>query len=133
MADKAAKTKDTVKDTTTASTSKRVEPVIAKGAMPEGFTPPAKSSGGGGAAKYPFADLNTGEFFGVKNKTKRQMASAVLNANDRYSVVAKDAKGKKVRTNVEREFYAVDVDQPTAEKLKGTPFEGSTVLVVRSK
>lgn len=113
--------------------AERVEPEIATGELLEGFEPPAKTSGGFGKAKYPFADLAPGGYFGVKNKTKRQMASAVGNANDRYSTVTKNADGKKVRLNIEREFYAVDVDGATAEKLKGTAFEGSKVLIVRSK
>ena len=113
--------------TPTPAPKPQVEIVV--GDLPEGFTPPAKKT----ATKYPFDQLEVGKVFGVKGKTKRQMTSTVAAANDRYSSVGKNAEGKKVRTNIERGFYAVDVDQATAKTLEGTALEGSTVLVIRSK
>ncbi len=110
-----------------------VEPEVVTGTMPEGFTPPEPKRSGG-ATKYPIDDLATGAFFGVKNKTKRDMAGIVNRANTKYSTRAKDpSTGKNKVLSTEREFYAVDVDQATAKSLKGTDFEGSTVLVVRRK
>lgn len=98
----------------------------------EGFTPPPKPTGGN-ATKYPFDDLETGEYFSVVGKTKRQMASPVGNANRKYRAEGKDAAGNVIAVDQEREFYAVDVDAKTAKELKGTAHEGATVLVVRSK
>ena len=57
----------------------------------------------------------------------------VNNANKKYRNVAKDAAGNPQATTQEREFYAVDVDADTAKRLKGTPHEGATAMVVRSK
>jgi len=110
-----------------------VEPEVVTGKMPEGFTPPEPKRSGG-ATKYPIDDLAAGAFFGVKNKTKRDMAGIVNRANTKYSTRATDpSTGKNKVLSTEREFYAVDVDQATANSLKGTDFEGSTVLVVRRK
>lgn len=110
-----------------------VEPEVVTGTMPEGFTPPEPKRSGG-ATKYPIDDLATGAFFGVKNKTKRDMTGIVNRANTKYSTRAKDpSTGKNKVLSTEREFYAVDVDQATAKSLKGSDFEGSTVLVVRRK
>ena len=114
------------------NTKPRVEPQITTGALPEGFTPPAQPTrGGGNASKYPFDDLEVGGAFGVKNKTRRQMLGPVRSANLRFTSEAKDAEGNVVNKTQDREFYAVDVDDSTAKALKGTPLEGSTVLVVR--
>ena len=121
---------DAAKNTKT----KPVEPEVVTGALLEGFTPPEPTRGGGGKAKYPTDDLEPGAFFGVKNKTKRDMAGPVNRANVKYSTRAKDPNtGKTKVLSTEREFYAVDVDKDTAKSLKGTAFEGSTVLVVRRK
>ena len=119
--------------TAAATNAPRVEPKVATGLI-EGFTPPARPSrGGGNASKYPFADLEVGGYFSVANKTKRQMASPVNNANKKYRSEAKDATGQVVNTIQDREFYAVEVDADTAKKLKGTEHEGAKVLIVRSK
>lgn len=117
-----------------AAKPKTAEPKIATGTI-EGFKPPAKPArtGGGKTSKYPFDSLGVGEFFTVTNKNKRQMASPVNNANKKYRNVAKDAAGNPQATTQEREFYAVDVDADTAKRLKGTPHEGATAMVVRSK
>lgn len=115
--------------------TKRVEAVIVIGAAPAGFAvPPKPSRGGTSAAKYPFDDLaNVGDFFGVKNKERRQLASPITNANKRFRNELKNADGTVASTVQEREFYAVDVDAAMAKALKGTAFEGSSVLVIRSK
>lgn len=111
----------------------RVEPKVAVGKI-EGFTPPPRPTrAGGNASKYPFDSIGVGEFFSVQGKDRRQMGSPIANANKKYRTVAKDAAGNVVRTDQEREFYAVDVDSETAAKLKGTSHEGAKVLVIRSK
>ena len=107
------------------------ETKIATGTI-EGFTPPAAPVSPT-RGKYPFDDLAVGEFFSVSGKTRRQMLAPVKRANDKYLTEAKDADGKVVSSNQEREFYAVEVDAPTANKLKGTDHEGATILIVRSK
>ena len=109
----------------------RTAPDIATGEAPKGFTPPAKPAARGGGSKplYPFDELaNVGDFFGVKN-----MTGPIRSAQKRHTDEVKDAAGEVVSTTVNREFYAVEVDDATAKKLKGTDFEGSSVLVVRSK
>lgn len=127
MADKPKNT-----NTAAASNAPRVEPKVVTGALPEGFTPPAPSRGGGNASKYPFDSLDVGGAFGVKNKTRRQMASPLNNAKKKYRTELTAPDGK-VTKNQTRDFYSVDVDPVMAETLKGTAFEGSTVLIVRSK
>lgn len=117
---------------TTADKSKTPEPKVVTGSLPTNFTlPPKPKAGGGASAKYPFDSLEPGGAFGVQNKTRRQLASAVNNANKKYRNEAKDVDGKVVSKTQGREFYAVDVDDATAKALKGSPLEGSTVLVVR--
>lgn len=109
----------------------RAKPVAITGSI-EGFVPPSKPVHAN-AAKYPFDSIGVGEFFSVQGKNKRQMTSSVANANKKYRAEAKDASGAVVNVVQEREFYAVDVDAATADRLKGTAHEGATVLVVRSK
>ena len=107
------------------------EPVIATGDIDIPLpTKPTRS--GGGKAKYPFDALEAGKFFSVKNKTRREMAAPVANANKRYRNELKDAEGK-VTVVQTREFYAADVNPETAGRLVGTPHEGATTLVIRSK
>lgn len=126
MADKPVTTPKSKNASTT-----RTEARIAVGSI-EGFSPPTKPVRAN-AAKYPFDVLGVGEFFSVLNKNKRQMTSPVANANKKYRAEAKDASGAVVNVVQEREFYAVDVDAATADRLKGSAHEGATVLVVRSK
>lgn len=110
----------------------REEPKVTTGTI-EGFALPPKPRGGGSASKYPFDSLGTGEFFSVGNKSRRQMASPVNNANKKYRSQAKDAAGTVISTTQDREFYSVDVDADLAKKLRGTAHEGAKVLVIRSK
>ena len=106
-------------------------PEIATGSLPEGFTPPEPARSG--KTVYPIDDLAVGGAFGVKNKTKRDLAGVVARANAKYRQTAKDADGKTKVLSTDREFYAVDVDAATAKSLKGSDLEGSTALVVRRK
>ena len=119
-------------NTAAANAAPRVEPKIVTGALPTGFTPPAPSRGGGNTSKYPFDSLEVGGAFGVKNKTRRQMMSPLNNAKKKYRTELTGADGKVVK-NQERDFYSVDVTPEIAETLKGSDFEGSSVLIVRSK
>jgi len=114
-----------------ATRSKRIEPQVLTGKLPEGFTPP--ESRRGGATKYPINSLEVGGAFGVKNKVKRDLAGVINRANVKYSTRAKDAAGKTKVIETGREFYAIDVDAATAKTLTGTDLEGSSVLVVRRK
>lgn len=106
-------------------------PQIATGSLPEGFTPPEPARSG--KTVYPIDDLAPGAAFGVKNKTKRDLAGVVARANAKYRSTGKDANDKTVVLSTEREFYAVDVDAATAKSLKGSDLEGSTALVIRRK
>lgn len=117
---------------TTPAAPKRIEPQVLTGKLPDNFTPPEPTRGGG-ATKYPINDLVVGGAIGVKNKTKRELVGVVNRANVKYSTRAKDASGKTKVVAVDREFYAVDVDADTAKSLVGTDFEGSTVLIIRRK
>lgn len=110
----------------------RVEPIVAVGVI-EGFTPPPKPMrAGSGATKYPFDSLEIGQYFSVRNKTRRQMVGPVSNANKKYRSEAQDETGKVVSTTQEREFYVIEVDAATAKTLKGTTHDGASVLIVRS-
>lgn len=94
------------------------------------ITPPARK--GGAESKYPFDTLEIGKAFGVKGATKRGISSAISNANrkNRSELTNADGTTSKVQT---KHFFAVDVDAARAKELKGTPLEGCTVLVSRSK
>lgn len=134
-APKASDTTDTASTPAPAAATKpksAAAPQIVTGALPAGFTLPEPKRGG--AATYPVDSLEVGGAFGVKNKTKRDMATIVMRANKKYRTEGVDPTTRKTKViSTEREFYAVDVDADTAASLVGTPFEGSTVLVVRSK
>lgn len=110
----------------------KAEPIVALGTVAITL-PPKPTRSGGGKAKYPFADLEVGAYFAVKNKTRREMVGPVSNANKRYRSELKNEAGAVVNTVQDREFYVTDVDAETAKAFKGTELEGSTVLVIRSK
>lgn len=129
----------------------RVEPTLTGVAALE---MPVRASRRGSESKYPFATLEIGQAFGVKNKTAAQLSSIVSNANRKYQVNKTDAAGNVVfKTNemkdaagnvthvptdqpekiAGRHFFAIDVDGDYAKKIKGTPLEGAKVLVFRDK
>ncbi len=91
------------------------------------------SRGGGQAPKYPFDTLDVGALFGVKNKTKRQMANSVSQANKKYRTEILGAEGTAPIKNQTRHFIVTDVTDAIAAQIKGTELEGSTVLVKRDK
>lgn len=116
--------------TTKAKPTTKVEPIIATGDLDITLPPPPVV---GAKSKYPFDDLDVNRFFSVKNKDRRSLLTSVKAANKRWLSETKDASGAVVGSVQEREFYAVDVDAETAKALKGSPHEGATVLVIRSK
>ena len=122
----------TKKTAAPAAATTKVEPIVATGDF-DIILPPKPSRTGTGKGKYPFADLAVNKFFSVKNKDRRSMASAIANANKRYRKELPATPGNPPQVLQEREFYAVDVNADTAEALKGSPHEGATVLIIRSK
>lgn len=115
------------------ATGDRVEPKIITGALPSGFTLPEPTNrGGGSASKYGFDALETGQVFGVENKTLDQMRGPVNNANRKYRTEATATDGSKTKVQ-ERSFRAVAVTAEMAKSLKDTPFAKATVLVTRTK
>lgn len=140
--------------TATKTSAPRVEPDLAG----VGFklpTLPEKSSKRGSQSLYPFDKLAVGEAFGVKNKTAANLSSIVSNANRKNTRELKDAEGNTVyetkvlkgadgsettvpdtskpKREAVKHFYAIDVDGDMKKQIKGTPLEGSTVLVCRDK
>ena len=135
------------------TTKPRVEPVVTAIATP---VMPERSNKRGSVSLYPFDSLTAvGQAFGVKNKTAANLASIVSNANRKAMVQETDASGAKVfdtkeiadeagnKTTVpdtskpkmvaSKHFFAHDVDVAYAKTLKGTPLEGSSVLIFRDK
>lgn len=94
---------------------------------------PKPVRGGGTASAYAFDKLEVGQAFGVKNKGKREIASAVTNANRKYRNEMKNEAGEVLSTVQERHFFSHEVDTEYAKTLVGTPLEGSTVLVFRDQ
>lgn len=135
--------------------SKRTEPQLTGTfalAVPAGKT----SSNRGSKSPYPFDTIEAGQAFGVKNKTAKQLSSIVSNQNRKDSnhrpvkddagnivykmndLTAPDGSVTKVPTKEPeteqiKTFVAYDVDAELKAKIKGTPLEGSSVLVFRTK
>lgn len=114
----------------TAPKTTKPEPIVAVGALD--IPLPAKPSRAIGKVKYPFDSLEPNTCFSVLNKNRREMTGPIASANKRYKSELKNAEGQ-VTVVQTREFYAVDVDAELAKSLVGTPHEGATVLVIRSK
>ena len=118
--------------------------------------PERKRASAGSKTIYPFDSLTAvGQFFGVKNKDKRGMTSVVSNQNKKFKVPLKDSNGNIVYNMVPlkgadgqvqgevpdannpkmtftKKFEVREVDAAVAEAIKGTEFEGSKVLIVRT-
>lgn len=135
--------------------SKRTEPQLTAVfalAVPAGKT----TSNRGSKSPYPFDTIEPGQAFGVKNKTAKQLSSIVSNQNrkDSNHRPVKDAAGnivykmndltapdgsvtkvptKEPETEQIKAFVAYDVDDDLKKQIKGTPLEGSSVLVFRTK
>ena len=127
MARKPAETENT---TTDAAPAVADDTVTVTGIATLDIAFPTKR-GGGQPSKFPFDTLEEGAMFGVKGKTKRQIANAVSAANKRYRNELKDDSGAVVNTIQTRKFVATDVTDEIAPKLVGTALEGATVLVKR--
>lgn len=138
-----------------AAASKRTDPKLTgifALAVPAGKT----SSNRGSKSPYPFDTIEAGTAFGVANKTAKQLSSIVSNQNrkDANHRPVKDAAGNVVyktnditapdgtvtkvptrepETEQIKTFVAYDVDAALKEQIKGTPLEGSSVLVFRTK
>lgn len=134
--------------------TKRTEPEItAIAAIP---LPVNVKAARGSKSPYPFDTLEVGKAFGIKNKTAKQLSSIVSNQNrkDSNHRQVKDSNGNvvykmtemkdqngnvtKVPTNEAeteqiKEFRAYDVNEEIAKSIKGTPLEGSSVIVYRVK
>lgn len=118
------------------------------------LTVPVRASKRGSVTSYPWADLTAvGMQFGVTNKTAKQLAGPLANANKAALVDKLDEAGNKVFktsaltatdgtvTNVPtsetekvpgKRFEAFDVDADMKKQIKGTPLEGSTAIVFRT-
>lgn len=114
---------------------------------------PQRSTKRGSVSLYPFDTLTEpGMAFGLKDRTAKNLSSIISNANrkglvnktdDAGNVVYKtkeitDAGGNKSvvpTTDPEKvagqKFSAFDVTPEYAKTIKGTPLEGSSVIVVR--
>ena len=87
----------------------------------------------GAESMYPFNTLEVGQAFGVKGKDKRGMGSPVSNANRKNKTEMTDPSTGAKSTVQSKHFVAVDVNADLTKQIKGTPLEGSTVLVFRDK
>lgn len=142
--------------TTTKTAAKRIDPVFVGNVGAPGSLPlPIRTNTRGSTSVYPFDTLTAaGSYFGLKNKTAAQLQSIIGNVNRKHLVPKKnaeghvvyktkeltDAEGKKIGDVPDTEnpeliankhFFAFDVDADYKKKLKGTEFEGATVLVFR--
>lgn len=118
--------------------------------------PAEKATNRGSKSPYPFETLEVGHAFGVKNKTAKQLSSIVSNQNrkDANHRPIKDENGnikykmtdltgpdgsvtkvptKEPETEQIKAFAAYDVSDELKKQIKGTPLEGSSVLVFRTK
>lgn len=139
---------------TTANSTVRVAPIIAP--VSSAVAMPERSSlNKGSKSLYPFASLvAVGQSFGVKNKTAKQLASIVSNANKnaadhatKHPVQKKDANGQPIPKTTPvtdpsgivtqvptgefenedaREYFVVDTDPKTDP-------DGATSRVFRNK
>lgn len=120
------------------------------------FELPAPKNARGGSSLYKFDELTeVGMTFGVKGKTFKQVSGAVSGANRKGKQPVNDADGNptyetkpmssgpngettqvpdtsKPITKVVKKFRAVEVTPELAKQIKGTPLEGSDVLVGRT-
>lgn len=95
---------------------------------------PERKTNRGSKSLYPFETLTTtGMAFGLKNKTAKDVSSAISNQNRKWKVESVNPTTGEKTVEQQRHFFAHDVDAEYAKTLKGTPLEGSTVLVFRDK
>lgn len=98
------------------------------------ITLPDTGRRGGQQSAYPFDSLEVGQFFGVKNKTKEEMASALTNANRKGKQEVTDPSTGAVQKITTRHFVSFDVTPEIAKQIEGdAALAGSKVLVQRDK
>ena len=90
----AAATKETAAPAATTETNKRVAPELTT--ITADVEMPKKVSNRGSKSLYPFAKLEVGQSFGVKNKTASGMASIISNQNRKHREEKKDESGNTV-------------------------------------
>jgi len=80
------------------ATVKRVAPVIV--GVSSAVTMPTRANNRGSKSLYNFDALAVGQSLVVTNKTAKQLASVITNANKRYLSTKKDAEGNVVYKTV---------------------------------
>lgn len=135
--------------------AKTTEPIVVGRA--NGIEMPEVKRAGGAKSIYDFDSLEVGEAFGVKGKDKKAMQSPISNAHKKYKVKKTDDAGntlyetktikgddgqdrqvpdtEKPKMEFGRHFVAFDVTKGSdlEKKIKGTPLEGSSVVVFRDQ
>ena len=105
----------------------RVAPIVGAVGTVELPTP---TRSGGVESAYPFASLEVGQSFGVKNKDKAAISSSISAQNRKHKKELTDDAGN-VTTAQTKHFVAVEIDAALAKTLKGTHLEGFKVAVKR--
>ena len=115
----------TGRNTAAATAAPRVEPEVigvnATLTMPE----PPKSGRRSNESAYPFAALEVGQSFGVKNKTAEQLSSAVSLQNKKARINKTDASGNvvmKTKPGTDANGNAIQVPTDTPETVEGKRF-----------
>jgi hypothetical protein len=132
----------------------RVDPQLTS--VFSGIKMPERTNKRGSTSIFPFDTLaNVGDAFGIKNRDAKSLSSIISNANRKAMVNKTDAAGNVVYKTTEikdangvvigqqastepekvagKRFAAFDVkgNKELTAAIKGTPLEGSTVLVFR--
>lgn len=119
---KTAKIEETTGTTETEAATKitkpRISPVII--GISAAVAMPTNRGGRGGKTTYDWDALEVGQSIAIANKTKKQLASIVTNANKKFAM--KDAEGKTVAFS--KRFFSVDCDPSTDP-------EGASVRIFR--
>lgn len=104
---------------------------------PVSFDIPAVSKRGGKSV-YKFDALTeVGMSFGVSGHDIRLVRASVSTENKKFKTVVKNESGKvvmdgdKPKMTFNKHFEVIKVDDDLAAAIKGTPLEGSTVIVRR--
>ena len=91
--------------------------------------PPARSNRGSKSA-YPFDELEVGQSFGVKNKTRDQMQSIVSNQNKKHRVEKRDENGNVVYKTTEAKDAEGNVTRLPTDKPE--MIDGKTFFAVEA-
>ncbi len=98
-------------------TVKRIAPVIV--GISDAVPMPIRTNSRGNKSAYNWDAIEVGKSLAITNKTAKQLASVITNANKRY--IAKDAEGKPVVT---KHFFTHDCNPATDP-------EGASVRIFR--